>query len=57
MQSINQEYLTPDERERAAYLAGNYELAEALQKIDELKREINRLEYLLIDNGVDNGKT
>jgi hypothetical protein len=46
------EYLTLDERERAAYMAGNYELAAALQQIDALEQEIGRLQYLLTDNGV-----
>ena len=52
MQSIR-EYLTLDERERAAYMAGNYELAQALQQIDALEQEISRLQYLLTDNGVN----
>lgn len=52
MQSIR-EYLTLDERERAAYMAGNYELAHALQQIDALEQEISRLQYLLTDNGVN----
>ena len=52
MQTIN-EYLTLDERERAAYMAGNYDLAHALQQIDALEQEINRLQYLLTDNGVN----
>lgn len=47
------EYLTLDERERAAYMAGNYDLAQALQQIDTLEREISRLQYLLTDNGVN----
>ena len=36
------DYLTLDERERAAYMAGNYDLAHALQEIDTLEREISR---------------
>jgi hypothetical protein len=52
MQTIR-EYLTLDERERAAYMAGNYDLAHALQQIDALEREISRLQYLLTDNGVN----
>ena len=52
MQSIR-DYLTLDERERAAYMAGNYELAAALQQIDALEQEISRLQYLLTDNGVN----
>ena len=52
MQTIR-EYLTLDERERAAYMAGNYDLAHALQQIDALEQEINRLQYLLTDNGVN----
>ena len=52
MQTIR-EYLSLDERERAAYMAGNYELAHALQEIDALEQEINRLQYLLTDNGVN----
>jgi ubiquinone biosynthesis protein UbiJ len=52
MQTIR-EYLTLDERERAAYMAGNYELAAALQQIDALEQEISRLQYLLTDNGVN----
>jgi hypothetical protein len=47
------EYLTLDERERAAYMAGNYDLAHALQQIDALEQEISRLQYLLTDNGVN----
>ena len=47
------EYLSLDERERAAYMAGNYELAAALQQIDALEQEIGRLQYLLTDNGVN----
>jgi hypothetical protein len=47
------EYLTLDERERAAYMAGNYDLAFALQQIEALEREIDRLQYLLTDNGVN----
>jgi hypothetical protein len=47
------EYLSLDERERAAYMAGNYELAAALQQIDALEQEISRLQYLLTDNGVN----
>ena len=39
MQTIR-DYLTLDERERAAYMAGNYDLAHALQEIDTLEREI-----------------
>lgn len=46
------EYLTLDERERAAYMAGNYDLAHALQQIDALEQEITRLQYLLTDHGV-----
>ena len=52
MQTIN-EYLTLDERERAAYMAGNYDLAHALLQIDALEQEISRLQYLLTDNGVN----
>ncbi len=52
MQSIR-DYLTLDERERAAYMAGNYDLAQALQQIDALEQEISRLQYLLTDNGVN----
>ena len=52
MQTIR-EYLSVDERERAAYMAGNYELAAALQEIDALEQEISRLQYLLTDNGVN----
>lgn len=52
MQTIR-EYLTLDERERVAYMAGNYDLAHALQQIDALEREISRLQYLLTDNGVN----
>jgi len=52
MQTIK-DYLTLDERERAAYMAGNYDLAHALQQIDALEREISRLQYLLTDNGVN----
>jgi hypothetical protein len=52
MQTIR-EYLSLDERERAAYMAGNYELAAALQQIDALEQEISRLQYLLTDNGVN----
>jgi hypothetical protein len=52
MQTIK-DYLTLDERERAAYMAGNYDLAHALQQIDALEQEINRLQYLLTDNGVN----
>lgn len=52
MQAIR-EYLTLDERERAAYMAGNYELAHALQQIGALEQEISRLQYLLTDNGVN----
>jgi len=52
MQTIR-EYLSVDERERAAYMAGNYELAAALQQIDALEQEINSLQYLLTDNGVN----
>jgi hypothetical protein len=48
-----QEYLSLDERERAAYMAGNYELAAALQQIEALERKIDRLEFLLADNGVN----
>jgi len=55
MQTIR-EYLSLDERERAAYMAGNYELAAALQQIDALEQEINRLQYLLTDNGVNYGQ-
>ena len=51
MQTIR-EYLTLDERERAAYMEGNYDLARALQEIDTLEREISRLQYLLTDHGV-----
>jgi hypothetical protein len=47
------DYLSLDERERAAYMAGNYELAAALQEIDALETEISRLQYLLTDNGVN----
>ncbi|MGI9159687.1 MAG: hypothetical protein ACR2K1_08040 [Saprospiraceae bacterium] len=47
------DYLTLDERERAAYMAGNYDLAHALQQIDALEQEISRLQYLLTDNGVN----
>lgn len=47
------DYLTLDERERAAYMAGNYDLAHALQEIDTLEREISRLQYLLTDHGVN----
>jgi hypothetical protein len=47
------EYLSLDERERAAYMSGNYELAAALQQIDALEQEISRLQYLLTDNGVN----
>ena len=52
MQTIR-DYLSLDERERAAYMAGNYELAAALQQIDALEQEISRLQYLLTDNGVN----
>jgi len=52
MQTIK-EYLSLDERERAAYMAGNYDLARALQQIDALEREISRLQYLLTDHGVN----
>lgn len=52
MQTIK-DYLTLDERERAAYMAGNYDLALALQQIDALEQEISRLQYLLTDNGVN----
>jgi hypothetical protein len=52
MQTIR-DYLSLDERERAAYMAGNYELAAALQEIDALEQEISRLQYLLTDNGVN----
>ncbi len=52
MQTIR-DYLSLDERERAAYMAGNYELAHALQQIDALEQEISRLQYLLTDNGVN----
>jgi len=52
MQTIR-DYLSLDERERAAYMAGNYELAAALQQIDALDQEISRLQYLLTDNGVN----
>jgi hypothetical protein len=52
MQTIR-EYLSLDERERAAYMSGNYELAAALQQIDALEQEISRLQYLLTDNGVN----
>jgi hypothetical protein len=52
MQTIR-EYLSLDERERAAYMAGNYELAAALHQIDALEQEISRLQYLLTDNGVN----
>ena len=55
MQTIR-EYLTLDERERAAYMAGDYDLARALQQIDALEQEINRLQYLLTDNGVTYGQ-
>ena len=47
------EYLSLDERERAAYMAGNYDLAYALQQIETLEREISRLQYLLTDHGVN----
>ena len=47
------DYLTLDERERAAYMAGNYDLAHALQQIDALEQEISRLQYLLTDHGVN----
>lgn len=52
MQTIK-DYLTLDERERAAYMAGNYDLVHALQQIDALEQEITRLQYLLTDNGVN----
>ena len=52
MQTIR-DYLSLDERERAAYMAGNYDLAHALQQIDALEREISRLQYLLTDHGVN----
>jgi hypothetical protein len=55
MQTIR-EYLSLDERERAAYMAGNYELAAALQQIDALETEISRLQYLLTDHGVNYGQ-
>jgi hypothetical protein len=55
MQTIR-DYLSLDERERAAYMAGNYELAHALQQIDALEQEISRLQYLLTDNGVNYGQ-
>lgn len=47
------DYLTLDERERAAYMAGNYDLAHALQEIAALEQEISRLQYLLTDHGVN----
>jgi len=34
-------------------MAGNYDLAHALQQIDALEREISRLQYLLTDHGVN----
>lgn len=55
MQTIK-DYLTLDERERAAYMAGNYELAAALHQIDALEQEIARLQYLLINHGVNYAK-
>ena len=48
--------MTLEEQERAAYAAGDYELANALGEISRLEDEILRLQNLLDDQGIDYAK-